>query len=133
MFMCAVPALSVVLEGLQSDSSAGVAPCWPVQRCPWCWRVSSSAGVSPCWSVEPDLQVLSVLAEELAVVVVHGPEGGEVARLHAGQEVLPPAPLQLHEAPEAPLGVAPHHLQAVGDVGLVQDPSGERRGEETRL
>ena len=54
-------------------------------------------------SVEFDGQVLSVLAEELAVVVVHGPERGEVSRLHGLQEVLPPAALQLHEALETPI------------------------------
>ena len=81
-------------------------------------------GVRP--SVEFDGQVLSVLAEELAVVVVDGPEGGEVARLHAAEEVLPPAPLQVHQALEAQPGVGLHQLHAVRHVRLVEDPSGER-------
>lgn len=73
-------------------------------------------------SVEFDGQVRSVFAEELAVVVVHGPEGGQVARLHGAEEVLPPAPLQVHQAPQAVLGVRPDHLQAVRHVRLIQDP-----------
>lgn len=50
----------------------------------------------PQTSVEFDRQVLSVFAEELVVVVVDGPQRGEVSGLHAGEEVLPPATLQLH-------------------------------------
>lgn len=76
-------------------------------------------GLVPHRSVEFNGQVLSVFAEKLAVVVVHGPQRGEVARLHGGQEVLPPATLQLHEAPQASLGVSSHHLQAVRYVRLV--------------
>lgn len=66
------------------------------------------------------------------MVVVHGPERGQVARLHGGQEVTPPATLQLHEAPQTPLGVGAHHLKAVRNVGLVQDPSGGREGSAER-
>lgn len=76
-----------------------------------------------CHSVEFDWQVGSVLAEELAVVVVDGPEGREVARPHGGEEVLPPAPLQLHQARQAALAVDAHHLQAVRHVRLVKNPS----------
>lgn len=81
-------------------------------------------------SVEFDWQVGSVLAEELAVVVVDRPEGREVERSHAAEEVLPPAPLQRHQAREAALGVSAHHLQAMGDVGLIEYPIG---GEGIRL
>lgn len=58
------------------------------------------------------------------MVVVDRPEGREVERSHAAEEVLPPAPLQRHQALQATLGVDAHHLQAVGDVGLVENPSG---------
>lgn len=75
-------------------------------------------------SVELDGQVCSVFAEKLAVVVVDGPEGGQVLRLHGEEEVLPPAALQTHETREAPLGVSAHHLQPVRHVGLVKNPSG---------
>lgn len=83
----------------------------------------------PCgdWqSVEFDGQVLSVFAEELAVVVVDGPEGREVAGLHGGKEVLPPATLQVHQALQALLGMGSHHLQTVRHVRLVENPSGRR-------
>lgn len=60
------------------------------------------------------------------MVVVDGPEGREVARPHGGEEVLPPATLQVHEAPQAPLGVGSHHLQTVRHVRLVKNPSEER-------
>lgn len=77
-------------------------------------------------SVEFDGQVRSVFAEELAVVVVDGPERREVARPHGGEEVLPPATLQVHEAPQAPLCLGSHHLQTVRHVRLVKNPSEER-------
>ena len=77
-------------------------------------------------SVEFDGQVLSVLAEQLAVVVVDGPERGEVARSHGGEEMLPPAALQVHQALQTLLGVSPHHLQAVRHVCLIEYPSEER-------
>lgn len=60
------------------------------------------------------------------MVVVDGPEGREVARPHGGEEVLAPATLQVHEAPQAPLGVGSHHLQTVRHVRLVKNPSEER-------
>lgn len=60
------------------------------------------------------------------MVVVDGPEGREVARSHGGEEVLAPATLQVHEAPQAPLGVGSHHLQTVRHVRLVKNPSEER-------
>lgn len=60
------------------------------------------------------------------MVVVNGPERREVARLHGGEEVLPPATLQVHEAPQALLGLGSHHLQAVRHVRLVKNPSEER-------
>lgn len=47
-------------------------------------------------------------------------------RSHAAEEVLPPAPLQCHQALQAALGVDAHHLQAVGDIGLIENPSGAR-------
>lgn len=84
-------------------------------------------------SVEFDGQILSVLAEELVVVVVDGPERRKVARVHGGEEVLPPATLQVHQAPQALLSVSVHHLQTVRHVRLVEDPSEERgavRGQE---
>lgn len=77
-------------------------------------------------SVEFDGQVRSVFAEQFAVVVVDGPERREVTRAHGGEEVLPPATLQDHQALQAPLGVGSHHLQTVRDVRLVEDPSEER-------
>lgn len=92
------------------------------------------AARGPRRSVEFDGQVLSVFAEELAVVVVDGPERREVARLHGGEEVLPPAALQVHQAPQALLGAGSHHLQTVRHVRLVEDPSEERgavRGRST--
>ena len=49
-------------------------------------------------SVKFDGDVRSVLSNELAVVVIDGPQWGQVPRPHAAQEVLPPAALQLHEA-----------------------------------
>lgn len=66
------------------------------------------------------------------MVVVHGPEGGQVLRLHGHEEVLPPAALQAHEARQALLGVRAHHLQAVRHVGLVKNPSEEKAGSEKR-
>lgn len=66
------------------------------------------------------------------MVVVHGPEGGQVLRLHGQEEVLPPAALQAHEARQALLGVRAHHLQAVRHVGLVKNPSEEKAGSEKR-
>lgn len=62
----------------------------------------SVAASGPCalpqTLVEFDRQVLSVFAEELVVVVVDGPQRREVSGLHAGEEVLPPASLQLHQS-----------------------------------
>lgn len=78
------------------------------------------------WSVEFNGQVLSVLAEELAVVVVDAPERREVLGPHGGEEVLPPAALQVHQAPQALLGSGLHHLQTVRHVRLVENPSEER-------
>lgn len=57
------------------------------------------------------------------MVVVDGPEGREVARVHGGEEVLSPAALQVHEALQALLGVSAHHLQTVRHVRLVENPS----------
>ncbi|KAG7274685.1 hypothetical protein CRUP_004609 [Coryphaenoides rupestris] len=70
--------------------------------------------------VEQDGRVLAVLEQEVLVVVVDGPERREVLRPHAGQEVLSPPSLQLHEAPET-LAVRqrPDHLQPVGDIRRV--------------
>lgn len=67
------------------------------------------------------------------MVVVDRPQRREVERSHAAEEVLPPAPLQRHQTPQALLGVDAHHLQAVGDVGLVENPAGPRRGSVSRL
>lgn len=67
------------------------------------------------------------------MVVVDGPERREVAGAHGGEEVLPPAALQVHQAPQAALGVRLHHLQAVGDVRLVENPSAARRGRERQV
>lgn len=61
------------------------------------------------------------------VVVVDGPQGREVTGLHGGQEVLPPAPLQVHETPQTLLSVSLDHPQAVRNEGLVEDPLEERR------
>lgn len=47
-------------------------------------------------SVELDLKILTVLAQIFVMVVVDGPERGQMAGLHAGQEVLSPAALQFH-------------------------------------
>ena len=82
------------------------------------------------WSVQFDGQVLSVFAEELAVVVVDGPERRQVARLHGGEEVLPPAALQVHQAPQALLGTGLHHLQTVSHVRLVENPSGGEKSSQ---
>lgn len=60
------------------------------------------------------------------MVVVDGPEGREVAGLHGGKEVLPPATLQVHQALQALLGMGSHHLQTVRHVRLVENPSGRR-------
>lgn len=60
------------------------------------------------------------------MVVVDGPERRQVARLHGGEEVLPPAALQVHQAPQALLGTGLHHLQTVSHVRLVENPSEER-------
>lgn len=73
-------------------------------------------------SVQFNGQVRSVFAKELAVVVVHGPERRQVAGLHAGEEVLPPATLQVHEPLQSPLGVGSHHLQTVRHVRLIKNP-----------
>lgn len=56
------------------------------------------------------------------MVVIDRPERREVSRPHGGEEVLPPATLQAHQAQEAPLDVSLHHLQAVGHVRLVENP-----------
>lgn len=56
------------------------------------------------------------------MVVSDSPERGQKAGMHASQEVLPPAALQLHQATETKLGVRPHNLQAVRNVTLVEDP-----------
>lgn len=77
-------------------------------------------------SVEFDGQVLSVLAEELAVVVIDRPPRRQVVRAHGGEKVLPPATLQVHEALQALLRVGLDHLQAMRDIGLIEDPSDER-------
>lgn len=95
---------------------------WLVKLTDWRELVRSCV-----WSsVEFDGQVRSVFAEQFAVVVVDGPERREVTRAHGGEEVLPPATLQDHQALQAPLGVGSHHLQTVRDVRLVEDPSEER-------
>lgn len=60
------------------------------------------------------------------MVVVNGPERREVARLHGGEEVLPPATLQVHQALQALLGMGLHNLQTVRHVRLVENPSEER-------
>lgn len=64
------------------------------------------------------------------MVVVHGPERRQVARLHAVEKVLPPAALQVHQALQAPLSMEPHHLQAVGHIRLVEYPSEEESAED---
>lgn len=48
-------------------------------------------------------------------------------RLHAAEEVLPPAPLQRHQALQASLSKGAHYLQAVGDVGLIENPAGPEK------
>ena len=67
------------------------------------------------------------------MVVVHGPQGGQVVRPHGDQEVLPPAPLQAHEARQALLGVSAHHLQTVRHVGLVKNPSEDRANRHSAI
>lgn len=74
-------------------------------------------------SVELDLQVLSVLAQIFVMVVADGPERGQMARLHAGQEVLSPAALQVHQAPQTTLGIHLHYLQSMRHITLVKDPA----------
>lgn len=69
--------------------------------------------------VEFDGQVRSIFPKKLAVIVVHRPERGKEARLHGAEEVLPPAPLQVHQALQAVLGVSLDHLQTMGHVGLI--------------
>lgn len=64
------------------------------------------------------------------MVVVDGPEGREVARVHGGEEVLPPATLQVHQALQTLLGMSLHNLQAVRHVRLIENPSGGERSSQ---
>lgn len=74
-------------------------------------------------SVELDLQVLTILAQIFVMVVADGPERGQMAGLHAGQEVLPPAALQFHQATQTMLCIRLHYLQSMRHVTLVKDPA----------
>lgn len=65
------------------------------------------------------------------MVVIDRPQRGQVLRAHGGEEVLPPATLQVHHALQAQLSVDSHHLQAVSYVRLVEDPSGGERSMKT--
>lgn len=69
------------------------------------------------------MKVLAILAQIFVMVVVDGPERGQMARLHAGQKVLSPAALQLHQATQTALGVRLHYLQSMWNVTLVKDPA----------
>lgn len=60
------------------------------------------------------------------MVMVDGPEGRQVVRLHGDEEVLPPTALQVHQTRQTLLGVSAHHFQTVRHVGLVKNPSEER-------
>lgn len=73
-------------------------------------------------AAELDLQVLAILAQIFVMVVVDRPERGQKPWLHARQEVLPPAALQLHQATQTALGIRPHHFQSVRHITLVEDP-----------
>lgn len=74
-------------------------------------------------SIELDLKVLAILAQIFVMVVVDGPERGQMAGLHAGQKVLSPAALQLHQATQTTLSVSLHYLQSMWNVTLVKDPA----------
>ncbi len=74
-------------------------------------------------SVELDLQVLTVLAQIFVMVVLDGPERGQMSGLHAGQKVLSPAALQVHQAPQTALGIHLHYLLSMRHITLVEDPA----------
>lgn len=57
------------------------------------------------------------------MVVVHRPLLGQVLGLHGVQEVLTPAPLQLHEGAQPTLAMALHHLQPMGNVVFIGNPA----------
>lgn len=79
-------------------------------------------------SVELDLQVLTILAQIFVMVVVDGPERGQMAWLHGGQKVLSPAALQVHQAPQTALSIHLHYLQSMRHITLVKDPGLQRGG-----
>lgn len=74
-------------------------------------------------SVELDLQVLTVLAQIFVMVVLNGPERGQMAGLHADQKVLSPAALQVHQALQTALGIHLHYLLSMRHITLVEDPA----------
>lgn len=70
-----------------------------------------------------DLKILSILLDQLHMVMVHWPLLWEVFGLHAVQEMLPPASFQLHKRAQASFSTTLHHLQSMWHVALIADPA----------